>query len=72
MQPFEAFGKNELVKNIFGPICCNCRAARILIISGADSRGIFDKIIHFNTKVGQLVVRFCTATILTSPGRQHS
>jgi hypothetical protein len=32
---------------------------RILIISGADSRGIFDKIIHFNVKVGQLVIPGC-------------
>ncbi|MCK7579744.1 MAG: hypothetical protein MZV65_31310 [Chromatiales bacterium] len=30
------------------------KIARILIISRADSRGIFDKIIHFNVQVGQL------------------
>jgi len=36
------------------------KMARILIISGADSRGIFDKVIHFNVQTGQRVV----------PGRQ--
>ena len=35
------------------------KMARILIISRDDSRGIFDKIIHFNVQVGQLMVSGC-------------
>ena len=54
-----AFGMQEMNMAAGLPYRFKTKMVRILIISRDDSRGIFDKIIHFNVQVGQLMVPGC-------------